>query len=662
MCKRLLSRILVFCMVITLLPTVALATNAVSIWVGGVELTYKDAPIYAIMSGNTMTTDDADQNNYNVKFEVVDSVSTLTLHDFAYTGSGYEDVGLYVSLYAGIYAAGDLSIVLEGANSVTQRGGKRGYSYCIYSLGMLSISGSGSLAANGGEANDHSYGIYSADGISIIGGTVTADGGEAIAHSYGIYSDKDITVSGGAVTADGGETNSYSYGIYSAGGAITVSGGTVTANGGKAGGGSCGIYSDKDITVSDGTVTAYSDTSSCSYGINSFGGAIIVSGGTVTARCSAATGQNSAISANAGISITGGTVKAIAGKANVNYGISSPKDISITGGTVIATGGEATGASYGVYSSEDIFISSGTVTAEGGEADSASYGIYSNKGISVTDGTVTAKGGKAGGASFGIYSSKDISIIDGTVTGEGGKALNASFGIFSFNDIFITGGTVTAEGGVANLSQAMNKVPAATGDIIKAGTNSENATDDTYSSQKWVNISFYAQVSDFIITGTVGTDITPVTATITLDGVTFASTVNPDTTFDTNVAGISAQVTEVNSEKEVTVVISGHGENCGEGNMRVNLQSGTVSNTTRAFDTATNARAKYEIKTNKIIKRTTALNFTYNPVTYQNIYGEDKSANPTTTNITDTGEGMVSYSCRWLRSKNPCPQWCNHLP
>ena len=439
-------------MVITLLPTVALATNAVSVWVGGVELTYKDAPIYAIMSGNTMTTDDADQNNYNVKFEVVDSVSTLTLHDFAYTGSGYEDVGLYASLYA----AGDLSIVLEGANSVTQRGGKRGYSYCIYSLGMLSISGSGSLTANGGEANDHSYGIYSADGISIIGGTVTADGGEAIAHSYGIYSDKDITVSGGTVTANGGETNSYSYGIYSAGGAITVSGGTVTANGGKAGGGSCGVYSSEDI--------------------------------------------------------------------------------------------------------------------------------------------------------------------------------------------FISGGTVTAEGGVANLSQAMNKVPAATGDTIKAGTNSENATDDTYSNQKWVNISFCAQVSDFIITGTVGTDITPVTAKIILDGVTFASTVNPGTIFDTNVAGISAQVTEVNSEKEVTVVISSHGENCGEGNMRVNLQSGTVTDTTRAFDTATSARAKYEIKTNKIIKRTTVLNFTYNPVTYQNIYGEDKSVNPQTTNITDTaraGHGIL---------------------
>ncbi len=150
---------------------------------------------------------------------------------------------------------------------------------------MLTIYGTGTLNATGGN-----YGAG-------IGGTAAATGGGA-AGSY-------ITISGGTVTATGGSygagiggggnssgiTNIYSGG---SGSHITISGGTVTANGGYwsagIGGGSGGNQrpggNGNYITISGGTVTA--------------------TGGQAAAGIGAGTGQSGGTTEN--IVITGGNI------------------------------------------------------------------------------------------------------------------------------------------------------------------------------------------------------------------------------------------------------------------------------------------------------------------------------------------------------------------
>ena len=331
------------------------------IFVGGVELTgSKESPAYATTndSGAVTKITDGDfvpaENNWNIQWDG----ATLTLNGAAITHGSDNNAAIYYDEET------DLKIVLEGDNTVTGPGTSNNFvnSYGIYvysddsEVVTLTISGSGSLAATGGDAatySGESYGIYTGGNVIITGGDVTATGGAAEFQSYGIYARLNATISGGAVKATGGAVTSSeedggdaSSGIHAD--VVTISGGTVIAQG--------------------SAVTSSGDNArSCGiYGSSLYGG-VIISGGAVTA-----TGGT--------FNSTGTDTEADAG----SYGIYTPNSgIEISGGTVTATGG--------------------TFTSAGTTANVESYGIYTpNSGIEISGGTVTATGGN-GALGRGVY-------------------------------------------------------------------------------------------------------------------------------------------------------------------------------------------------------------------------------------------------------------------
>lgn len=157
--------------------------------------------------------------------------------------------------YAGITCNGDVTIILEGENSVT--GGyygsnaypgiyvTSGKTLTIKGTGTLTATGGGILAAGIGSCNYKNGNdlTYNAGNIVIQGGTINATGGDgAPGIGAGSGSCGNITIEAGNVYANPGETlthSGYTYqptaigtnGISSTCGAISIIGGSVFANG-----------------------------------------------------------------------------------------------------------------------------------------------------------------------------------------------------------------------------------------------------------------------------------------------------------------------------------------------------------------------------------------------------------------------------------------------
>lgn len=248
-------------------------TNALN---GGYWLTNADG---------TLT--EASADNYNVYY---DGNGTLTLKDATINGTN-----IIGHVGAGIYAEGDLTIVLEGSSTVTGVQDPNDESQSIRVSGNLTIQG-GSLTAQGAETSSgSSYGIFVTESFTQQSGIVTAIGGNVSGNysSEGLYVyGGTVTVERGTLTATGGNTSGSSYGI-SARGTVTVGSAAVTATGGS-GNASYGLYIDSaspSVNLSDnGSLTARSESADRAGGIyvlNLFGSA-----GAVTV------GDNSTLLAN----------------------------------------------------------------------------------------------------------------------------------------------------------------------------------------------------------------------------------------------------------------------------------------------------------------------------------------------------------------------------
>ena len=263
------------------------AGNPTTLTVGGTNV--QSGGYWTTAESGTLTAEGASADNYNVHY---DGNGTLTLKDATINGTNTTGhVG------AGIYAEGDLTIVLEGSSTVTGVQDPNGESQSIRVSGNLTIQGGGSLTAQGAETSSGcSYGIFVIGSFTQQGGSVTAIGGNI----NGNYTSKGLYVYGGTVTAQdgtltatGGNTSGNSYGIY-ARGSVTVGSAAVTATGGS-GYASCGLYIDSSspsVTLSgSGSLTARSgsgtDTAGGIYFQNPFGSA-----GSVTV------GDNSTLLAN----------------------------------------------------------------------------------------------------------------------------------------------------------------------------------------------------------------------------------------------------------------------------------------------------------------------------------------------------------------------------
>ena len=195
--------------------------------------------------------------------------STITIADGATFTLSWTT--LNVTSGPGVQCIGDVTIILDGVNTITTTAEKLPAILPGGSGTTLSIRGSGSVTATGGQyaagigTGSFSSGLYTCGNIIIESGTVTANGGLSAAGigcgNYGICGN--ITISGGTVTANGG---SYSAGIGSGNGfhgtgvydgicgVITISGGTVTANGGLSAAGIGSGYYGKfaSINITDG--------------------------------------------------------------------------------------------------------------------------------------------------------------------------------------------------------------------------------------------------------------------------------------------------------------------------------------------------------------------------------------------------------------------------
>lgn len=225
------------------------AGNPTTLTVGGTDVL--NGGYWTTNADGTLT--EASADNYNVYY---DGNGTLTLKGATINGTSSSTVG------AGIYAEGDLTIVLEGSSTVKGVVNPYGESQSIRVSGNLTIQG-GSLTAQGAETSSgSSYGIFVTESFTQQSGSVTAIGGD-VSGSYdseGLYvSDGTVTAQDGTLTATGGDTSGSSYGI-SASGTVTVGSAAVTATGGS-GNASYGLYiysSSPSVNLSGGSLTARS--------------------------------------------------------------------------------------------------------------------------------------------------------------------------------------------------------------------------------------------------------------------------------------------------------------------------------------------------------------------------------------------------------------------
>ena len=147
--KRILSFLLCFCLISVLFPTTVFSDSPTSVTVGGIILT-SDKP-YLANGASAASADRPSSDGY--AFFDADS-GTLTLHDAVIAGAA-NDIDNY-----GIYSLADLTIILEGNNSITAddatfddfftpwRGDSKGI---FVDDAALTVTGSGSLTVTGGE-------------------------------------------------------------------------------------------------------------------------------------------------------------------------------------------------------------------------------------------------------------------------------------------------------------------------------------------------------------------------------------------------------------------------------------------------------------------------------------------------------------------------------
>ena len=522
-----------------------------SIFVGGVELEGGgDTTAYAVTNNGAVTTDNADENHYNIKWDG----QTLTLKGAKITTiDETSDYGLAQS--AAIYydEATDLEIVLVDANTVTGPGTSADFvnSYGIYvdSEVTLTISGSGSLTATGGDATPNSggesYGIYTWGDAIITSGTVTATGGAAEFQSHGIYATGHATISGGAVKATGGAvTSSEEDGGDASSGIcadiVTISGGTVIAQGGAVTSSgnnttSCGIYGSSlygGVIISGGAVTATGTTANAeSYGIYTPNSDIEISGGTVTATGdTGALGRAIYLDPEGNASIQSIQVKTGQDANSATEIIGSP--FVLSRGITDLVSGDKYFHSESQTLEGDIFVggvgltgaadapayaktgTNGAVTTEGANAND--YNIkWDGSTLTLNNATITQ--GALGGAAIWYYRGSDLNIDlvgTNTVTGPSGSGSGASYGIFAWDpneliDLTISGdGSLTVTGGgtvsesygicTDNLIVQSGTVNATGGDVNATG---EDGEEDSYGIYAYNDVT----ISGGAVTATGGT-------------------------------------------------------------------------------------------------------------------------------------------------------------
>ena len=363
--KKVLSLVLTLCMVLTLLPTVALADTAGPFTIvrdGGGSMDASDyvytAPVLEIKGTGSYTVTGTGTITERI---LISSNATVTLNNITIDVSGVSGAAVEVT-------ATNATIILQGTNTLTSYNSRAGLQ--VMSPAGVTIEGTGSLTANGGGTGAGSSAGIGGNGSGAgtcgsvtIGGSVTvtanaSGGGGGIGGGYGAGIDGTITIKDNAtVTATGGSSSTLAggAGIGSGADSSSVASGTiiirdaavVTAIGGSSssGGGAAGI--------GGGGISA------SGVGPGAAGAAVtITTSGTVTA-----TGGAGVTSAANGFDIGGG------GSAASNDSPGASGTLTMSNGTLVLT---ANG--YGGSTTTPAVITGATVSGAGAGSLAGTYG------------------------------------------------------------------------------------------------------------------------------------------------------------------------------------------------------------------------------------------------------------------------------------------------
>ncbi|MFR5134228.1 MAG: S-layer homology domain-containing protein [Acutalibacter sp.] len=504
--QRILSILCVLCLVVAMLPPVtASAAAPTTLTVGGTNV-LDGGGYWTTNADGTLTADMASADNYNVYY---DGDGTLTLKDA--TINGTNTIG---HVGAGIFASGDLTIVLEGSSTVTGVQDPNGDSQSIRVEGNLTIQGGGSLTAQGADtSNGSSYGIFVIGSFTQQGGSVTASGGN---------------VSG----------NYNSTGLYVYGSTVTVQGGTLKATGGATSGSSYGISmsSSSSVTVGSAAVTATGGNGQYSYGlyVNSSSPSVTISGGgSLTARSGSATNRAGGIYYNpsgSGGSVTVGNGSTLLANSVILYVYDNSwteKPLAPTGnGSWLIYGqSDQPSAVGGTYTlEENITIESGnTLTIPAGSTLTVPQGktLTNNGTLNIANQSgLAGEGTLAGSGAFNLTNPDPVISGSDTLTYDGTD---------HFNDFSLT--APTDKEVVMGKEFAISSSPSLEGwsldklEIKNAGTYTLAASNGTTTIEKEITVS-PAVIS--IASATVQGKTYDGNTTATVESVTFDGLVEDD--------------------------------------------------------------------------------------------------------------------------------------
>lgn len=469
------------CMMSALMPAAAFATGGNpgvggtipgSIKVGRVTLNSGGVVYAKTDTDGNVITEGADEENYNIMWNGLNL--TLNNAKIVHTDG------------CAIDAEGDLSITLEGNNTVSAS--DTGDEYEHFDKGLAAIHSTGDITINDGggkgigsidasvvnTVGNHADGIRAAGDINLDNVEVTAEGAKNLEnsstpdYSNGICSDSgDIDIYDNAnVTAKSGFGKTSVAGINAANGNVTIRGNaTVVASVSmrtapmNEGDGTIadGIRAGKNVDIDNATVEAvgfvFKDKAPSpefpkySGGIFSRTGNISIKGEAADVTAESGYGRDDII----GIYAEEGSVN-ISDKAVVR---------GLSGGDKYM--GWVRDDADGIRALNDITINDATVYAIGGDSGSDSDGIHSEKGnVTIESGKVDAIGGAI---SEDYYPPANVDLRSTGICAEIGKVIinggevyarvdategNAANGIFAGGDVDINGGDIHADGAVSD--------------------------------------------------------------------------------------------------------------------------------------------------------------------------------------------------------------------
>ena len=206
-----------------------LKNGSITVYIGADDKQYvQQGNNEAQQRGNLSITTDGGRTTNTLTIEGGTTAAKVTLHNVNIDASG-----------AAVSVSGDVELIISGTNTLQSGWGHAGVEKADDN-GTLTISGSGTLNAYGGQGGAGIGGAWhkNASNIVIEGGTIEAHGGNWGAGIGGGQSaaGQNITIRDGNVTAiPGGEAAGIGGGYMGSGKNITIEGGTVHA---ESGGGS----------------------------------------------------------------------------------------------------------------------------------------------------------------------------------------------------------------------------------------------------------------------------------------------------------------------------------------------------------------------------------------------------------------------------------------